>query len=607
MIKPIKPQKIVTGLRQVIFTFRETERLVWSANPRLLILSFLVNTGSGLLIFPTFYLEKLTIDALIDNIGNPLWQEALKTLSLLFFYRVTIGIFQSVLARISSALQHRVARVFSAHVDLIMGKKMTDLDIETIEDPVFQDRFNKVERESGRRSWGLAIPLGQIPNYFFGLASTVSILFLFNPLVAVFIFFLAIPEFLIDAKFTKKEYALETEMQPKYRRWGWMYYLLLRSKNFLELKILNLGPYFSEKISQISKEIFSKNFKLRQERETAHFLTFLPQNIFAFFFSIYLGYLTIIKIITVGSAQMYLRAIYSFQGNLTGLVGSFLELYENYLFVTDFVWFLNLQPKIAKGSKKFPAIIKDEIEFKNVWFRYKEDQPWVLSGINLKIKAKDNLAIVGENGAGKTTLIKLLCRFYDPQKGEILIDKVNITEFDRGDLWKNIGILFQNFEEFPFTARESIGYGRIQEVANLELIRNAAKKSAIDDYLNSLPLKYETPLDPDFDKGVRPSAGQWQRIGLARVLLRNAAILILDEPTSNVDPKSEEEIFEKIIKFAANKNLILISHRFSTVRRADKICVMDKGKIVEYGTHEELMKKKGIYAELFTLQAKSYQ
>jgi len=484
---------------------------------------------------------------------------------------------------------------------------MSSLDMTTIEDPDFKDRFKKVERESGRRAWELAMPLSNVPNYFFGLLSTFSLIFFFKPIVALLIFLLAIPEFFIDAKYTRIEYQFESGNFLKYRLWGWMSWYLTTAKSFLETKILKLSPYFLKKMNEIRDEIYIKALKIRRQREGAHFLTYLPQNILTFFFSLYSGFLAIRQVITVGSAQMYIRAVYSFQNNLTGLVGSFLELYENYLFVTDLIWFLNLKPTITSGKKKPPLKIKKGIEFKDIWFRYKEDQPWVLRGLNLKMAANQSLAIVGENGVGKTTLIKLLCRFYNPQKGEILIDGINLREFNREKLWDNFAVLFQDFGNYPFTARESVGYGKIEEVNNLDLIIKSAKETSIHDFINKLPLKYENPLSPELEKGIDPSRGQWQRIGLARVLIRNAQISILDEPTSSVDPKSEEEIFNKITKFVKGKILILISHRFSTVRRANKICVMKKGKIIEEGNHQELMEKKGIYAELFELQAKGYR
>lgn len=606
-VKNLTPKKVILGIRQVIFVFSQTAKLVWKANPRLLITVFLVNIFVGSLIFPTFYLEKLTIDVLVKNIGNPFWQEAIKVLALLFALRVTVGIFQSGLMRISNYLSFAIARVFSTYVEILLAQKMSSLDMVTIEDPNFENRFKKVERESGRRAWGLAIPLSNVPNYFFGLLSTFSLIFFFKPWVALLIFLLAIPEFFVDARYTKMEYQFESSIVPKYRLWGWMSYYLTSVRTFLEIKILKLNKIFLKRMNDIRNEIYTRALKIRRQRETAHFLSYLPQNILTFLFSLYSGSLAIRQTITVGSAEMYIRAIYSFQGNLTGLVGAFLELYENYLFVTDLVWFLNLKPTIISGKKKISVKIKKGIEFKDVWFRYKDDQPWILQGINLKIDAYQNLAIVGENGAGKTTLIKLLCRFYDPQKGKILIDGINLKEFNREQLWENLAVLFQDFERYPFTARESIGYGMVQEVENLDLIIRSAKKSAIHDFINNLPLKYENPLAPEFEKGVDLSMGQWQRVGLARVLVRNAQINILDEPTSNVDPKSEEEIFNEITKFMKDKILILISHRFSTVRRADKICVMDKGKIIEEGNHEDLMKKKGVYAELFELQAKSYR
>lgn len=607
MFKKLSPKNIIFAFKRIYFTFSQTIRLVWMANPRWLAVAFLVNIISGIIVFPTLYLEKLIIDAIVKNIGNPIIDQAVRTLALLFLARITLQIINSVLSRISNMSQWGISRIFSAHIDVLIGQKISELDIETIDDPVFRDKFNKIEREGGRRTWGLAMPLLQIPNYFFSLLSGISILFIFNPLIGLIVFLLAIPEFIFDAVLTKKEYELETIIAYRSRIWGWLNNYLRSTRSFVENKILNLSPYFLKRLKSIQDEIYKERLVLQKQRTIGGLAVFLPQNIFTFFLSLYLGVLTIAQTITLGSFQMYLRAVNSFSSSLTGLMGSILDLYENYLFVTDFVWFLNLKPVISSGNKTISEKSDLIIEFKNVWFRYKEDQDWILKDINLSISPKENLAIVGENGAGKTTLIRLLCRLYEPQKGEILINSVNLKEYNRRNLWDNFAVLLQDFEGYPFTARESIGYGRVEQVNDLESIMESAKKASIDEFINTLPLKYENPLAPEFEKGIRPSGGQWQRIGLARVLFRNAPVTILDEPTSNVDPKSEEEIFDKIINFAKNRNLILISHRFSTVRRADKIAVMDKGKIVEYGSHDELMKKKGLYEELFSLQAKAYK
>ncbi len=606
-IRSLTPKNVFIGLKRVTFTFSETVRLVWKANPGLLAGIFLVNVLVGLLVFPTLYLEKLTIDALVKNIGNPFWQEVMKIFVLLFFLRVLIGVIQSVLSRLSGYLRHATAKVFSAHIDTLLAQKMAELDMETIEEAAFRDRFGKIERESGRRAWGLAFPLSNIPNHFFGLVSTFAIIFFFKPVIALVIFLFSLPEFFIDARYTRMEYELHGKTAPKYKVWGWMAYYLIRSRSLLETKILQIAPYFVKRMKKLREEIFTEELDLRRKKQTARFLTSLPQSALVFLFSLYFGIMAIWQRITVGSAEMYLRATYSFQGNLTGLIGAFVELYENYLFVADLIWFLNLKPEVSKGRKKLPEKIKKGIEFKDVWFKYKDDQPWVLKGINLTISPGEPLGLIGENGAGKTTIVKLLCRFYDPQKGKILVDGENLTSLNRDHLWRKLSVLFQNFEIYAFTARESIGYGRIEEVENTDLVSKSAKKAAIHEFISSLPLKYENPLTRQLEGGIDPSLGQWQRIGLARVLFREADIIVLDEPTSNVDPKAEEEIFNEVQKLIGKKILILISHRFSTLRRASKICVIDKGKIIETGTHRKLMKKKGLYAELFELQAKSYR
>jgi len=268
---------------------------------------------------------------------------------------------------------------------------------------------------------------------------------------------------------------------------------------------------------------------------------------------------------------------------------------------------MDLKPQNMGGTQIFPVKIRTGIEFDHVWFRYPSSSEWILKDISFKITPLENIAMVGENGAGKTTLLKLLLGFHVPSKGRILIDGVVVTDYDIQSLWKKISVLQQDFHLFPFSARESIAFSDLSRVDNLTDIKSAAKLTDIDSYIESLPLKYDTPLTKELEKGVDPSGGQRQRIGLARALFHPSSILVLDEPTSNVDPKAEEEIFENIIKITKNQILILVSHRFSTVRRANKIFVLDTGELVEAGTHEQLMKKRGLYAKLFTLQAKSYK
>lgn len=607
----LKPSQLLSKTRfgQVIFTIRETIKLVSKISPGYLFLVLFLNTFWGISVIPALYLDKLILDRIVANIGNPLWQDAIRAIGLLVIIRVSIEIIRNLISRVTNFLQSALNRVFSAGMELMIGNKMSELDIATLENIEFKNRFNKIEQESGMRSWGLVMPLSSIPNYVSGFLGSVGLLVLLSPLVAVLVFILSLPQFFIDSKFIKREYQLRTSCSPLYRMWNWLSWALMRNRNFLEFKILHLAPVFTDKLKGIQKEILDKRIGLAKSKEVYHGLVYLPAALMEGGLYIWLIALALTQKITIGSLQLYLNAFRNTQMNLLGLVSSILEIYENYLYVVDLIWFFNLKPVIHQedGGKKLPSE-QEEIRFEHVWFRYRDDTPWILKDINLTIKPHERLAIVGENGAGKSTLVKLLARFYDPQKGDIYIGKENLKDINVLDWHNRLAILFQQFEGYPFTARESIGYGDATKLGDIQGIKEAAHKTGMDTFIESLPLKYENPLAVDFEEGIEPSIGQWQRIGLARILFREKSkVIILDEPTSNVDPKAEEEIFKNLTQKAQNKLLIFISQRFSTVRLADQILVIEKGGITEQGSHLELMRKKGTYAQLFNLQAKGYQ
>jgi len=606
---PPLPKLKENRLSQVWFVFIQVAKLCWQVSPKLLVLTILTNAVVGFLVYPTLRLEKAFIDGLIQNIGADFWGTAGKMIILILFLRFVVGVFQDILSRTGDFFRRMMSRIFDAYLTSLIAKKHVELDVAMIDDPDFQDKISKIRRESGRRAWGMIWPVANIPTVLAGLASTLVIIFSFHPVISLFIIFLSIPIFLVDAKYIREEYQMIEETNLLYRISGWLEHYLLRPRNILEIKIQRLGKPFSKRMMEIYNEIFSKRLNLEKRETFWKIIASIPQNIFLLVFGIYLAFFVFIRKITVGSAEMILRAIASFRQNLTGLVRNFFELYENYLYVTDLVWLLSIKPKLVADikGKKIGRKLTKGIEFKNVWFRYTDKSPWVLKNINLKINPQENIAIVGENGAGKTTLVKLICRFYDPQKGKIFLNGIDLKKYSIESLWEDLSVLFQDFEVYPFTAKESIAYGDISKINRSDLIKKAAKKAKIDEFIESLKLKYENPLDPSFEKGIRPSMGQWQRIGLARIFLKGARIIILDEPTSHVDPNAEEEIFKEIIAYSEKKILFLISHRFSTVRRADNIYVLDAGKIIESGNHKQLMKLSGKYAHLFELQAKGYR
>jgi ABC-type multidrug transport system fused ATPase/permease subunit len=451
------------------------------------------------------------------------------------------------------------------------------------------------------------MPFSDIPNSLVGFLSASAVLLFIHPLVTLGVLIFSIPQFFLNSRFIKKEYELSTELSPLRKTWGWLEGYLLRNRSFLELKLLNLQDYLAHKLKKVVEEVVDKWVDLSKRREFSRFWGRVPLSVFELSLTIVLVYWVILQRITIGTFQLYVRTLRLAEDNLASLVTSFLEIYENYIYVNDLVWFLNLEPQIEGSHEGGVIESTPRVEFKDVFFKYTQKGPWILKKLNFSIKPGETIALVGENGAGKSTLIKLLARFYDPNKGEVLVNDYKLADVNLKSWRKQIAILFQLFELYPFSAREAIGYGDVERIGDFDGVKEAARKTGIDEFIETLPLQYENPVSPEFDKGVMPSIGQWQRFGISRMLFRkDARILILDEPTSNVDPEAEEKIFKELTKLTRNKILIFVTQRFSTVRIADRIFVMHKGEIVESGTHKELMRVNGKYAKLFTLQAQAY-
>jgi len=604
----VKPTVRFNRASQLFFTLKELIKIVKKINPRLLIIVFIVNACAGLLAVPGFYLEKMFLDTIIANIGVPDWTQVLGTLTLIVTGRILLSMGRSFLDRISGFLQRTLAQLFDAYLDAMMAQKLGELDLATIEDPAFKDRFTKIQQDRGRRAWGLMMPLANIVDSSVGFISAVAVLVFFNPLIALGAIIVSLPRFLIDSKFIKREYQLAKDIAPLHKKWGWLNYYLIRNRNFMEVKLLGLQGYLTHQLMHVQKQSIDAQVALRKERMLSNFGSTIPLSILELGLTIWLGILVIVQRITLGSAQLYIRSLGSAQSNLNQLMNSLLEIYENYLYVVDLVWLLKLEPKIDESESSVMAPQTDiTIEFRDVWFKYREDQDWILKGVSFSINLHENLAIVGLNGSGKSTLIKLLSRFYDPQKGQILVNGQNLKDFNQNSWKARLAVLFQEFETYVFSVKESIGFGDVERLNNQKEITAAAKQTGMHEYITSLPLQYKNPLHNDFPHGERPSAGQSQRFGIARMLFRkDAQILIMDEPTSNVDPEAEEQIFKELVISTKKKILIFVTQRFSTVRLADRIMVLEKGKIIEIGTHHELIKNRGRYRELFELQAKGY-
>lgn len=310
---------------------------------------------------------------------------------------------------------------------------------------------------------------------------------------------------------------------------------------------------------------------------------------------------------TVGDISMFINSFERARGEISNILNRFNNLFEESLHFNDYLKFMGLKPKVIDSplAKSLDKI--EVIEFKNVDFCYLPEEPLVLKSVSFKVNPEEKIALVGENGAGKTTIVKLLCRFYDVDKGEILINGENIRNYKIKDLRGQIGAIFQDFNRYELTAKENIGFGEVGKIGDTDKIKAAAQKAEAAEFIEKLPQGYDNYLGRRFEGGVDLSIGQWQKVALARAFFREASVLILDEPTASLDAESEYKIFKKFLDLVEGRIALLISHRFSTVKLADRIIVISKGEIKEQGSHQELMVKNGIYAKLFRLQAEAYE
>ncbi len=514
---------------------------------------------------------------------------------------------QQVLQGIDRIQSRVLSSTLQEKIQLSIARKINQLPILVAENPESRDLMQKVLDKSGNSIWSFIIPISTLPEIIFTIISTAIPIFSFQPWIVIPCILLAIPNIIVNIGSSKAWHALSDEYSPRWRIYRALEDFAVKGKYLYENKILGHIETLLNRRLKMATEYYNTTKVIEKKYTIRGQVLSVPLSLFQTGSRLYLYYLAIIQTLTLGTANITSTAIDRFIGNVSRLIRQASDIFQNYLFISDYEQFMSLPEEDQITGIKLPNNFSEGIEFKDVWFKYDHSPNWILKGVSFKVDPTDNIAIVGENGAGKTTLIKLLCRFYEPQKGEIYVNGQNIQNYNLKDYRHAISALFQDFAQYPFSVEDNIRFGDVGRKKIKKDIRLAAKLTGITDFIKSLPLQYKNPLDKEFEGGIEPSKGLWQRIALSRILYRNAQILILDEPTSNVDPKSEEEIFADVLRVAKEKMIFLVSHRFSTVRKADKILVLENGLAVEYGSHEQLMKQNGRYKELFSLQAQSYQ
>ncbi len=581
-------------------------RLVYDVVPYLIISQAVLVVLYSLSPFLNRYVTGRIFDSIIESVGI----STEITSSILTLVAIYIGL--TFLANIIEHSKYVVDVNIREHVRHFVEKmliaKFASLDIEYHENPKMNDLIQR-SQQSVHRPIGFYFTLIEIFAGLVGVSASFYLLFDLNPYILLILAICVLPEAINNAIFGQKVWNLFREKSADVRDFNMTKRHLISESSLKEVRIFGLQKYLFDRAFAAFERYYSNWLVLRNRRELINLTFGLFSNIgFAITFYMLVSY-TFNQTITVGLLTFYIGTATSFSSSINRIFKSFTVLYEEGLYVADVFEVMDLPQIIVSGDHVLAShAAAPEIVFNNVTFVYPGTDKKVLDQVNLKISSGEHIAFVGENGAGKTTLIKLLMRFYDVTSGEIFVDGVNIKDLDTDSWYSKVASLFQDYNFYHFTAWDNIGVGQIGDKENFDKVVFSAKKSGAHDFIESYENKYNQVLNKVFSGGINPSEGQKQRIALARAFFKDSSVLVMDEPTSAIDPKAEYEIFQELLSFAKNKTVIMISHRFSTVRNADRIVVLDDGKIVEEGSHESLMKiENGQYQHAFNLQKRGYE
>ncbi len=581
--------------------------LVYQTSPFLTISNSILRILRSAIPLAVLYVGKLIIDQIVmisQKSGNSSLDYLWKLVALEF----ALAIFSDALNRAIILLDSMLGDLFSNRTSIRIMQHAASLDLDQFEDSTFYDKLERARQQTVGRTILLSQVLSQLQDFItigFLAVGLVS----FNPWLIFLLFVAVVPAFLGEAYFNDKSYALTRRQTPERRELDYIRYVGASDETAKEVKIFDLSHFFINRFTLLSNQFYSDNKRLAKRRSAWGLLFSIIGSIGYYGAYIFIIFKATSGSLSIGGVTFLAGSFRQLRGLLEGILSRFTSLSQGAIYLRDFFDFFDIKPKITSSlhPKPFPKPIRSGFTFENVGFKYSNADRWANRNLNFTLRTGEKLALVGENGAGKTTLVKLLARLYDPTEGRILLDGYDLKEYNIADLRKNIGVIFQDYLRYQMTVSNNIAVGDIDEQENTALIISSAKQSLADTVVEKLAGKYSQQLGKRFNKGVELSGGEWQKIALARAYMRDAQLLILDEPTAALDARAEYEVFQRFSELTKGKTAVLISHRFSTVRMADRILVMDKGELLEMGSHEELLDNNGRYAELFRLQAMGYK
>lgn len=596
--------------RQWIGAFRNIPRflaLAWKGNRNLVLSSVLLRIFYSAIPVTILYVGKLIVDEVILIVESHNHHDLSRIVTFIAFEFV-LTVCSSFLRRGIQANNRLVSEFFVNHSSLKLMEHASGLELDQFENPEFYDKLHRARYYTQNRVDSLIDIFDQIQDVFIFVTLLFSLL-TFNPWLVVLLVLTSIPSLLSEFYFNRETYSFIENSTPERRELDYLCEISTSNQTVKEIKIFGLSDFFIKQFKNLSGRHYEKKRNITYKRTK-----------WSLFFSIlssvgyYGSYALVVSSTIKGNISI---------GELTFFFGSFEWLKElleisfdrlskiaqSALHIQDYFDFFKMTPEAKQSPlrRPFPKPILFGFTFENVGFQYKGSDKWVVRNLSFSIDPKEKIAIVGENGAGKTTITKLLCRLYEPTEGAIYLDGHNIREYDIDDYHKEIGVIFQDFNKYNMSVADNIAVGRIDQKDDMNLIQLSANQSLADKFIEKLPQGYNQLLGKRHVKGIELSGGQWQKLALSRAFMRDAKLVILDEPSSALDPRSEYELFQRYIKYTQEKMVVLVSHRFSNVRMADRILVLKNGTLVESGSHRDLLFKQGLYAEMFNLQAQGYR
>ena len=584
-------------------------RLVWRAAPGWTALSAVVAIVQGVVPLLAVYLMKLIVDAVTAAVAAPDHDAALREVLVLVALAGLVGL-AAVLLRAGAALANEtLGQTVTDYVSDVIHAQSIAVDLAYYENSAYYDTLHRAQQEAPTR------PTRIVTDLFASVQSAISVIAMSGLLVTLHwavglvVVLVAIPGALVRVKYSRTMYAWQRQRTMAERQSWYLHWLLTSDASAKEVRVFGLGDFLRGMHRDLRGVLRKERLGIARRRALAELATGGAVVLAVFGTFAFIVWETILGVISLGAMVMYYQAFQTGLSSLQSLLGGLAALYEDNLFLTNYGEFMKLEPRAASPAEPvpLPRPVTHGLCLSGVGFRYPDTDRVALADVSLEIRLGEVTAVVGANGSGKTTLVKLLSRLYEPTAGVITLDGVDIRSFDAAEVRRHIGVVFQDFSEYQFTARENIRIGDVERAADDPAIAVAARDAGADEVIQALPHGYDTVLGKWFADGEELSGGEWQKIAVARAFVRDAEFLIFDEPTSALDAEAEWAVFREIKARARGRAVMLVSHRFSTVRGADRIHIMDEGRLVESGTHDELVSLGGRYAQMYAVQARAFR